>query len=81
MKVQPYTDARIDLTQGVLICSSVNDSAMAAISGGIGLGVYHIYDIPLYYYNLREKCCTKDQGITGEIMECPISFSHALLTE
>jgi hypothetical protein len=54
-KVPDFADARIDLTQGVLICSSVNDSAMAAISGNIGLGVYHIYDIPLYYYNLREN--------------------------
>lgn len=54
-KVPDFADARIDLTQGVLICNSLNDSAMAAISGNIGLGVYHIYDIPLYYYNLRQN--------------------------
>ncbi len=50
-----FADARIDLAHGVLICSSVNDSAIYAISGGISLGVYHIFDIPLYYYNLREN--------------------------
>jgi len=46
-------DARIDLTQGVIICSTVNDSTMFKISGNMGLGVYHSFDIPFYYYNLR----------------------------
>lgn len=50
-----FADARIDTANGVLICSSVNDNAINAISGGIGLGVYHIFDIPFYYYNLREN--------------------------
>ncbi len=48
-------DARIDLTQGVIICSTVNDSTMFEISGNMGLGVYHSFDIPFYYYNLREN--------------------------
>ena len=54
-KVLDFADARIDPVHGVLICSSVNESSINAISGGIGLGVYHIFDINFYYYNLREN--------------------------
>ena len=50
-----FADARIDLAHGVIICSSVNDKAIYAISGGLDLGVYHIFDINFYYYNLREN--------------------------
>ncbi len=50
-----FADARIDLAHGVIICSSVNDKAIYAMSGGIDLGVYHIFDINFYYYNLRKN--------------------------
>lgn len=55
VKVLNFADAKIDLTQGVLICSSVNDSAMYRLSGSMGLGVYHSFDYPFYYYNLQEN--------------------------
>jgi hypothetical protein len=54
-KVLDFADACIDSAHGVLICSSVNEASINAISGGIGLGVYHIFDINLYYYNLWEN--------------------------
>jgi len=50
-----FADARINLEKGVIECSSVNDSAMFNLSGSMGLGVYHSFDIPFYYYNLREN--------------------------
>ncbi|MCX6307104.1 MAG: DUF3089 domain-containing protein [Bacteroidetes bacterium] len=50
-----FADARIDPAQGVIICSSVNDSDIYAISNGLDLGIYHIYDINFYYYNLRDN--------------------------
>ncbi len=50
-----FADARINLEKGVLECTSVNDSSMFNISGAMGLGVYHSFDIPFYYYNLREN--------------------------
>lgn len=53
--VPNFADARIDLAKGVLICSSVKDSTMFKLSGGMGLGIYHSFDIPFYYYNLREN--------------------------
>jgi hypothetical protein len=65
-KVPGFADARIDIAQGVLICSSVNDSAMNVISNSIGLGVYHIYDIPLYYYNLRENAELRAKAFQGK---------------
>ena len=54
-KVLNFADARIDLTQGVLICSSVNDSAMYKLSGGMGLGIYHGFDYPFYYFDLQQN--------------------------
>ena len=53
VKVPQYADARVDKINGVLICSSADEQAMFKISGGMGLGVYHSFDIPFYYFNLR----------------------------
>lgn len=50
-----FADSRINLEKGVIECSSVNDSVMFQLSGSMGLGVYHSFDIPFYYYNLREN--------------------------
>ena len=58
-KVLDFADARIDLAHGVIICSSVSDTAIYAISGGLDLGVYHIYDINFYYFNLRENAVNR----------------------
>ncbi len=55
VKVPQYADAKIDKANGVLICSSADEQAMFKISGGMGLGVYHSFDIPFYYFNLREN--------------------------
>lgn len=54
-KILNFADAQINLEKGVIKCSSVNDSAMFKLSGSMGLGVYHSFDIPFYYYNLREN--------------------------
>ena len=51
--VQELADARIDLAQGVIICSSVDENEMFELSDAMGLGVYHSFDIPFYYKNLR----------------------------
>jgi pimeloyl-ACP methyl ester carboxylesterase len=53
--VPHFADARINLAKGVLECTSVDEDAMYQISGAMGLGVYHSFDIPFYYYNLREN--------------------------
>ena len=60
-----FADARIDLAHGVLICSSVNDTEINTLSGGIGLGVYHIFDMNFYYYNLRENAERRANNFLG----------------
>ena len=54
-KVMNLADARIDLSQGVLICSTVNETDAYKFSSSMGLGVYHSFDIPFYYFNLRKN--------------------------
>ena len=50
-----FADARINLAKGVVECSSVNETDMFNLSGSMGPGIYHSFDIPFYYYNLREN--------------------------
>lgn len=54
-----YADARIDATTGVLICSTADENAMFALSGAMGKGVYHSFDIPFYYFNLRANAANR----------------------
>ena len=46
----PSADAQIDKTKGVLICSTVD---VNTYSPGPPSGIFHTFDIPFYYYNLR----------------------------
>jgi hypothetical protein len=54
-----FADARINLAKGVLECTSVDENAMSQISGAMGPGVYHSFDISFYYYNLRENAALR----------------------
>ena len=65
-KVHNFADARIDLVHGIIICSSVNDNAIYAMSNGLDLGVYHIFDINFYYYNLRENAERRANRFLGK---------------
>jgi hypothetical protein len=65
-RIANLADARIDLAQGVIVCSTVNDSTMFQLSGAMGLGVYHSFDIPFYYYNLRENAEERVRNFLGE---------------
>jgi len=53
--VPNYADARVDITKGVLICSTVSQILVDAVDTAEGFpdGVCHALDIPLYYYDLR----------------------------
>ena len=52
-----YADAKIDKTKGVLVCSTANEEQINKIVevAGFPQGVYHSFDYPFYYYNLREN--------------------------
>jgi hypothetical protein len=53
--VPQYADAQIDIAKGVLICSTADQTVIDILDElqGFPDGVYHAFDIPFYYYNLR----------------------------
>ena len=53
--VPQYADAKIDLSQGVLICSTASEDLLYPITKVFGRGIYHSFDYPFYYFNLREN--------------------------
>lgn len=53
--VGKYADARIDKSKGVLICSTADVEKLAPGTEFFGKGVYHSYDYPFYYFNIREN--------------------------
>ena len=55
VQVPQYADARIDKANGVLICSTADENELYKLSGALGRGVYHTFDYPFYYYNLRQN--------------------------
>ena len=50
-----YADAQIDIAHGVLVCSTAEEPFTSYLEtlAGFPKGVYHSFDIPLYYYDLR----------------------------
>ncbi len=57
--VSQYCDARIDTTNGVLICGTADEDELFALSPALGRGVYHTFDYPLYYYNLQANAANR----------------------
>jgi pimeloyl-ACP methyl ester carboxylesterase len=49
-----YADAQIDIDHGVLVCSTAEEPFISDLEtlAGFPKGVYHSFDIPLYYYDL-----------------------------
>jgi hypothetical protein len=58
-KVPQYADARIDKTNGVLICSTADENALLPFTSGLGKGVYHSFDYMFYYYNLTDNAALR----------------------
>jgi Protein of unknown function (DUF3089) len=53
--VKNFADARVDKTRGVVICSTADAEKLAPANQTFPKGVYHSYDYPFYYYNIREN--------------------------
>jgi hypothetical protein len=49
--VKGLASAQVDTTRGVVVCKSVDVSRYSM--QGLPVGVYHTYDYPFYYYNIR----------------------------
>ena len=58
-QVSQYADAKIDKTNGVLIASTPDENLMFALSGTLGRGVYHSFDIQFYYFNLQANAANR----------------------
>lgn len=56
--VPQYADATVDAAHGVLICSTADEDLLHSLTGGVR-GVYHTFDIPFYYSNLRANAANR----------------------
>jgi hypothetical protein len=63
--VPQYADARIDLNKGVLVCSTADSNALYKYTSGFGMGVYHSFDYPFYYFNLRANAQNRANKFLG----------------
>jgi len=59
VQVPQYADAKIDTAKGALICSTADENAMHQLSSHFPPGVYHSFDYPFYYYNLRANAANR----------------------
>lgn len=64
IKVPQYADATISTTASgakVIVCKTANENEIAIIDSlsGFPLGVYHSFDYPFYYFNIRENAANR----------------------
>ncbi|MCL5024727.1 MAG: hypothetical protein M1497_15440 [Nitrospirae bacterium] len=69
--MSPPCDAQINKTKGVLICSTADVNALSPgpspqNPGAFPKGVYHTFDIPFYYYNLRANAENRVNKFLGK---------------
>jgi hypothetical protein len=56
LRIPDLADATVNKTRGVVICSSVNPSDYQF---GFPLGVYHTFDYPFYFFNIRQNAADR----------------------
>jgi hypothetical protein len=54
-----YANAQVDTAKGVLICSSANVAQLAPGNPLLPAGVYHSYDYPFYYFDIRANAANR----------------------
>lgn len=55
VNIKNYADAQVNKARGVVICSTVDVNKLSPGNAVFPKGVYHPYDYPFYYYNIREN--------------------------
>jgi pimeloyl-ACP methyl ester carboxylesterase len=67
VEVPHYADAQIDIVHGVLVCSTAEEPFISDLEtlAGFPKGVYHSFDIPLYYYDLRANAQNRANKYLG----------------
>jgi hypothetical protein len=53
--VGKYADAQIDKTKDVLVCSTADVTKLSPGNAVFGKGVFHSFDYPFYFFNIREN--------------------------
>ena len=53
IKVMNFADAQVDNTKNVLTCSTVDVDQFAPGHSVFGRGIFHSFDFPFYYFNIR----------------------------
>jgi len=66
MRVMNFADAAVDSDRGALICGTVDADTWAPGNPVFPKGVYHSFDYPFYFFNLRENAKTRVQSYLGE---------------
>ena len=70
--VPQYADATVDIANGVLLCSTADEDGLdEMMRHSLPRGVYHSFDIPFYYYNLRENAQTRVNKYLNDLA-CPV---------
>ena len=62
LRVMGLADARVDRAKGVVICSSVDPEDYAV---GFPLGVYHTFDYPFYFFDVRANAALRIESYFG----------------
>lgn len=57
--IQNYADARVDTAKGVVICSTADENKLAPGNAIFPRGVYHSFDYPFYYFNIRANAALR----------------------
>ena len=61
-RVMNLADARVDAAKGVVICSTVDPATPPYfIPGGFPMGIYHTFDYPLYFFDVRANAANRVQ--------------------
>ena len=64
--VKNFADAKVDLARGVLICSTVDVDKWSPGGKVFGKGVFHTFDYPFYYYNIRENAAGRTSNFLSK---------------
>ena len=59
--VENYADARVNKNRGVVICSTADVNKLSPGNKIFGRGVFHSFDYPFYYNNIRENAARRTQ--------------------
>ncbi|MPM06696.1 hypothetical protein SDC9_52999 [bioreactor metagenome] len=66
MQVKNFADAAVDSEKGALICSSVDAAKWAPGNPLMPSGIFHSFDYPFYFFDIRENAKTRVQSYLGK---------------